>query len=154
MARSGLRIRDCLTKPRIATNGAHDPKEKITEPYKTTRIILHFFYESGQEIRTCRLASEPLQYLTKVLPHHYISMPSRPHLTNKYDITCVCLYHVYIPAVHSCPIELCNIHGDTHATIKVTVQSEHEPYQSNGDTFDTNQLLIIRNTLRTLQYRP
>ena len=59
----------------------------------------------------------------------------------------------FLPAVHSCPNELYNIHGDTHSTIKVTVQSEHEPYQSNGDMFDTNQLLIIRNTLRTLQYR-
>ena len=66
-----------LTKPRIATNGAHDPNKKIPEPYRTIRIILHFLYESAfrvgseQEIRTCRLAFEPLPYLTRVLPHHY-----------------------------------------------------------------------------------
>ena len=83
---------------------------------------------------------------TKVLPYHYISMPYEPNFTNKFAIPHVCLYHVYSPAVHSCPNELYNIHGDTHAKIKITVQSEHEPYQSNGDTLDTNPLRIIRTT--------
>ena len=32
-----------------------------------------------------------------------------------------------VPTVHSCPNKLYNIHGDTHTTIKVTVQSQHEP---------------------------
>ena len=63
----------------------------------------------------------------------------------------ICL-GAYAPAIHSCRIELYNIHGDTHPTIKVNVQSEHEPYQSNSDTFDTNQSRIIRTTLRTFQY--
>ena len=31
-----------------------------------------------------------------------------------------------------------------------TPQSEHEPYQSNGDTFDTNPLRIIQTTFCTL----
>ena len=85
------------TKPRIATNGAHDPKEKIHEPYRTIQIILHALYESsirgvsGQEIRTCQLGSELRPYLTKVLPHHYISMLYRPNLTYKIAIPYVCL---------------------------------------------------------------
>ena len=134
--------------------------KKIPEPYWTVRIIWLFLYESaipdysGQEIRTCRLASKPLPYLKKVLQHHYISMPFRPNLTNKCALPHVCLYHVYVPAIHSCPNELDNSHDDMQATIKVTVQSEHEPYQSNGDTFDTNQLRSIRTTLRALQHRP
>ena len=123
-------------------------RKTIPEPYRTIRIILHCLYESairggsGQDIRTCRLASGPLPFITKVLPQNYIFMPYMPNLTNKFTIPCVCLYHVYVPDVHSCPNELYNIHGDTHATSKVTVQSEHEPYQSNGDTLDTNPLRI------------
>ena len=134
---------------------ALDLNEKIPEPYRTIRNILHILYESaihgdsGLEISTCRQASEPLPYLTKVLPNHYISMPYGPNLTNIFVIPHVCLYHAYVPTVHSCPNELYNIHGDTHTTIKVTVQSEHEPYQSNGDTSDTNPLRIIQTTLRT-----
>ena len=132
-------------------------KKTRTMPY---RIILHFLYESairggsGLEIRNILADRHPNRCRTKVLPHHYISMPYGPNLTNKFAIPHVCLYHVYVPTVHSSPNELYNIHGDTHATIKVTVQSEHEPYQSNGDTFDTNPLRIIQTTLRTLQYRP
>ena len=55
-----------------------------------------------------RLAFDPLPYLTEVLPHHYISMPYGPNLTNKFAIPHVCLNHVYVPAVHSCPNELYN----------------------------------------------
>ena len=95
-----------------------------------------------------------LRKYSRIITYHYISMASGPNLTNKFAIPHVCLYHVYVPTVHSCPKELYIIHGDTHATIKVTVQSEHEPYQSNDDTFDTNPLRIIQTTLRTLQYRP
>ena len=126
--------------------------KKIPEPYRTIRIILHFHYQSAirgsseKEIRTCRLASEPLSYFTKILPDHYISMPYRPNLTNKFAIPYVCLYHVYVPATHCFQNELYSIHGDTHATIKVNVQFKHEPYQSNGETFDTNPLRIIRTT--------
>ena len=93
-----------------------------------------------------------LRKYSRIITYHYISMAYGPNHTNKFAIPHVCLYHV--PTVHSCPNELYNIHGDTHATIKVTVQFEHEPYQSNGDTFDTNRLRIIQTTLRTLQYRP
>ena len=67
-------------------------------------------------------------------------MPYGPNLTNKFAIPHVCLYHVSVPTVHSCPNELYNIHGDTYATIKVNVQSEHEPYQSNGDTYRTSYI--------------
>ena len=91
---------------------------------------------------------------SRIIKYHYISMPYGPNLTNKFAIPHVCLYHVYVPTVHSCPNELYNINGDTHVTIKVTEQSEHEAYQSNGDTFYTNPLRIIQTTLRTLQYRP
>ena len=34
-------------QPRIATYGAHDPNEKIPEPYRTIRTILLFLYESA-----------------------------------------------------------------------------------------------------------
>ena len=91
---------------------------------------------------------------SRIITYHYISMPYGPNVTNKFTIPHVCLYHVYLPSVHCCPNKLYNIHGDTHATIKVTVQSEHEQYQSNGDTLDTNPLSIIQATLRILQYRP
>ena len=47
-------------------------------------------------------------------------MPYRPNLTNKFAIPCVCLYHVYVPAVHSYLNELYNIYVDTHATMKTT----------------------------------
>ena len=97
-----------------------------------------------QELRTYQLAAESLPYLAKVLPHYYISMPYWPNLTNKFAIPYVCLYHFYVPAVHSCPNELCNIHGDTHATIKVTVQIRTRAV--SVDTFDTNPLRIIRST--------
>ena len=93
-----------------------------------------------------------LRKYSRIITYQYISMPHGPNLANKFAISHICLYHVDVPAVHSCPNELYNIYGDTHATIKVTVQSEHEPYQSNGDTFDTNPLRIIQTTLRTLQY--
>ena len=145
----------CVTKPHIATNGAHDPIEKNPEPYRTIRIILHFYYESaicgGVRMPT---GMDPLPYLTKILPHHYVTMTYWPNLTNNIAIPYVCLYHVHVSAVHSCPNELCDIHCDTHATIKVTVQSEHEKYQSYGDTYDTNPLRIIGTTSRTFQYRP
>ena len=39
------------------------------------------------------------------------------------------------------------MHGVTHVTIQVAVQSEHEPYGTNGDTFYTNSLRIMRTTL-------
>ena len=91
-----------------------------------------------------------LRKYSRIITYHYISMPYGPNLTNKFAIPHECLYHVYVPTVHSCPNKLYNIHGDTHATIKVTVQSEHEPYHSNCDTFDTNPLRIIQTTLRTL----
>ena len=126
-----------------------------TEPYA-------LFYIFSTAVRGCRyvLADKhpnrcrTLRKYSRIITYHYISMPYGPNLTNKFAIPHVCLYHVYVPTVHSCPNELYNIHGDTYATIKVSVQSEHEPYQSNGDTFDTNPLRIIQTTLRTLQYRP
>ena len=79
--------------------------------------------------------------------------PYWPNITH----TCRTLrmpYHVYVPAGYSCPNELYNIHGDTHAPIKVNVQKEHKPYRSNGDTFDTNPSRILQTTLRTIQYHP
>ena len=113
------------------------------------RISHSWRFGAGNTYR-CRT----LRKYSRIITYHYLSMPYGPNLTNKFAIPHVCLYHVYVPTVHSCPNELYNIHGDTHATSKVTVQSEHEPYQSNGDTFDTNPLRIIQATLRTLQYRP
>ena len=95
-----------------------------------------------------------LRKYSRIITYHHISMPYGPNLTNKFAIPHLCLYHVHVPSVHSCPNELYTINGDTHVTIKVTVQSEHEPYQSNGDTFDANPLSIIQTTLRTVQYRP
>ena len=65
----------------------------------------------------------PLRKYSRIITYHYISMPYGPNLTNKFAILHVCLYHVYVQAAHNCPSELYNIHGDTHATIKVTVQS-------------------------------
>ena len=88
-----------------------------------------------------------LRKYSRIITYHYISMPYGPNFTNKFAIPHVCLYHVYVPAVHSYPNELYNFHGDTHATIKAAVQSEHEQYQSNGDTFNTNPLRIIQTTL-------
>ena len=67
-----------------------------------------------------------------------------------YTLPYVCLYHVYVPAVHSCSNKLYTILGDRHATIKMNVQCEHEPNRSNDDTFDTNPLLFIQTTLRTI----
>ena len=102
------------------TNGAHDLNEKNPKPYRT---ISHFLHESaisgglGQEIRTFRLASVPLPYLTKVLSHHYITMPHWTNLTNKIAMPC---HHVHVPAVYSCPNELCDIHCDAHATTSQT----------------------------------
>ena len=87
-----------------------------------------------------------LRKYSRIIRYHYISMPYGSNLENKFAIPHVCLYYVYVPTVHSCPNELYNIHGDAHATSKVTVQSEHEPYQSNGDTFDTYPLRIIQTT--------
>ena len=98
-----------------------------------------------------------LRKYSRIITYHYISMPYGPNHTNKFAIQHVCHYHDYVPTVHNCPNELYSIHGDTLVTIKVTVQSEHEPYQSNGDTFDTNPLRIIQTTLHVctlLQYRP
>ena len=142
-----------ITNPRIAANGAHDPNEKIPEPYALFYIFstnLPFVAVRGwryvladRHPNRCRT----LRKYSRIITYHYISMPYGPSLMNKFAIPHVWLYHVYSPTVHSRPNEVYNIHGDTHATIKVTVQSEHEPYQSNGDTFDTNPL-------RTLQYRP
>ena len=68
-----------------------------------------------------------------------------------YDISQ--LVREYGPSCTQLP-ERYNIHGKTHTTIKVTVQLGHEPYQSNGDTFDTTPLRIIRTTLQLLQYSP
>ena len=76
-------------------------------------------------------------------------MPYEPNLTHTFAVPYVCFYHVYAPAVHSCPNELYNIHCNMHATSKVIVQSEYEPYLSNGDTFDINLIPIIQTTLRT-----
>ena len=118
----------------------------------------------------------------KVPQHHCISMPYGPHHTNKFAVPYVCLYHVYVLVVHThfvaselkdpiwhssewqigsfssepttCSNELFNIYADTHARIKVNVHSEHEPYQSNGDTFDTSPLRIIRVRLRTIPNHP
>ena len=75
-------------------------------------------------------------------------------LTNTFAVTYVGLYHVYVPALHSYPDEQCNIHDATNATIIVAKQSEHKLYRSNGNTFDTNPLRIIRTALRIIQYHP
>ena len=67
-----------------------------------------------------------LRKYSRIITYHYISMSYGPNLTNKFAIPHVCLYHVYVPTVHSCPNELYNSRGNTHVTIKVTVQFEHE----------------------------
>ena len=105
---------------------------------KAIHTILHslskstFTGGSGQEIRTCKLSSEPLPYLTKVLPHHYKSMLYGPNLLNKFAVPYVCLYHVYVPAVHSCPNKLYNIHHSkrTIRTRAISVEWWYVRYES------------------------
>ena len=124
------RVRDIfywglLTKPRIAANGAHDPNEKIPEPY-----ALFYIFSTNQPFvafRGCRYVladrhpnrCRTLRKYPRIITYHSISMPYGPNLTHKFAIPQVCLYHVYVPTVHSCPNELYNIHGDTHATNRV-----------------------------------
>ena len=50
--------------------------------------------------------------------NHYIFMRmGQTNLTNNFAAPYLCLYLVYVPAVHICPNELLNIHADTHDTI-------------------------------------
>ena len=127
---------------------------------RAIRIILHFLYESairggsGQEIRACDWHPNRCRTLRKY--SRIITYPCRMGQTLRINSPYL-MYALTMFTYQPSTVVRMNytiIHGDTHATIKVTVQPEHEPYQSNGDTFDTNPLRIIRATLRTLQYRP
>ena len=134
-------------------------------PSHTHNLTFSFrISHSGYDIRSCLLASEPLPYLSKALPHHYISMPYGSNLTSNFSVPYVCISFTMLRT--SCtqleewnkwkesgfrPLlcryrlncarrwrnELYNIHGETHAPTKVKLQSEHESYRSNVDTFDT-----------------
>ena len=116
------------------------------------RINLLWRFEAGDTYLLTGIRTAAIPYKYKY--SHIITYPKPygPYFVSKFDIPYVCLYHMYIPAVHSCLNELYNIHGDTHAIFKVNVQSEQEPYPSNGDTFDMNRLRIIQTTIRTIQY--
>ena len=97
-----------------ATTSAQDPMKKFHEPCAQFYIFPPnqlFVYVSGQDIRTCRLAFEPLPYLTKVLPHHYISMQCWSNLTNIFAVP-------YCMPLRTSRNELYNMHGVTHVTIQ------------------------------------
>ena len=122
-----------LTEPRIATNGAHDPNEKNP---RTIPNHVHYFtfslrishswrFGAGDTYLPTSIRAAAVPYESTPASLHIITYPCRMGQTLR-----ICLYHGYVPTIQSCPNELYNIHGDTHATIKVTVTSEHEPYQS------------------------
>ena len=78
-----------------------------------------------------RTAAVPYESTPVSLHIHVVwAKPYLPYLT-------YANYHVYVPAVQSGSNELYNNNGDTHATIKVNAQSEHEPYWSNGDRYES-----------------
>ena len=85
-----------------------------------------------------------LRKYPRIITYHSISMPYGPNLTHKFAIPQVCLYHVYVPTVHSCPNGLYNIHGDTHATNRVirtrAVSFEWRYVQYDSITYHTNYI--------------
>ena len=155
--------RGCLTKPRITTNGAHDPNEKIPEPYRTIRIILHFLYESairGSSGQVIVLADwNPSRCSTLRKYSRIITYPCCIGQTLRINLPCltyaltVFTYQPYTVA----RINYTILYGYTHSTIKVNVLSEHEPNISRIEirsiresiTYHTNYI-----TYPAVRYRP
>ena len=83
--RIGRTLWGWLTKPRIATNGANDSNEKIPEPYRTIRIILHFFplishswrFGAGDTYLPTGIRTAAVPYESTPASLHIITYPCR-----------------------------------------------------------------------------
>ena len=123
----------CLTKSHGTTNGAYDPNEKIPEPY--VQFYIFPLNQPFVEVRPRKqVAYLPTVILTAAIP--YESTPTSIHIHAVLGQN----LRIHLPY---------NMHG---VTSLVYVQCEQEPYRTNGDTFNTNPLRVMRTTLRTIQY--
>ena len=138
----GLTI--CLKNPRTIPNHMHI-FFSTNQPFAAARVRRYVLADSHpSRCHTLRKYSRIITYPFRI--SQILLGINLPYLAY------TCFYHGHEPTVQSCPNALQNMHGDMHATIKVNVHFKHERYQSNGDTFDTNPLRIIRTTLRIFQY--
>ena len=80
-----------------------------------------------------------LRKYSRIITYHYISMPYGPNFTNKFAIPHVCLYHVYVTTVHSCPNELVYT-----IIMEIRTPRSKQPYNPNTSR-------IIRMAIRSIR---
>ena len=102
------------------------------------------------DIRIAAVLYESTPASLHIITYNYISMSYGPNLTNKFAIPHVCLYHVYVLTVYTQLPEWTIQYSWRYARHDQSNRAiRTQPYQSNGDTFDTNPLRNIQTTFNT-----